>query len=69
MFFQSVVASLTPRLMDAVDMLPGLVPMAIVLLIVNRKYFHFSREEKRAMAMVAFLVVGVIALAFWTLKR
>jgi len=68
MFFQNVVGSLTPRFMDAVDMLPGLVPMAVVLLIVNRKYFRFSREEKRAMAVVALLVVGIIAFAFWTLR-
>jgi hypothetical protein len=69
MFFQNVVGSLTPRFMDAVDMLPGLVPMAVVLLIVNRKYFRFSREEKRAMAVVALLVVSIIAFAFWTAKR
>jgi len=68
MFFQNVVGSLTPRFMDAVDMLPGLVPMAVVLLIVNRKYFRFSREEKRAMAVVALLVVGIIAFAFWALR-
>lgn len=68
MFFQNVVGSLTPRLMEAVDMLPGLVPMAVVLLIVNRKHFRFSREEKRAMAVVALLVVGIITLAFWTLR-
>jgi len=68
MFFQNVVGSLTPRFMDAVDMLPGLVPMAVVLLLVNRKYFRFSREEKRAMAVVALLVVGIIAFAFWTLR-
>jgi hypothetical protein len=69
MFFQNVVGSLTPRFMDAVDMLPGLVPMAVVLLIVNRKYFRFSREEKRAMAVVALLVVGIIAFAFWALRE
>ncbi|GIV20351.1 MAG: hypothetical protein KatS3mg023_2102 [Armatimonadota bacterium] len=68
MFLQNVVGSLTPRLMNAVDMLPGLVPMAVVLLIVNRKYFRFSREEKQAMAVVALLVIGIIAFAFWTLK-
>lgn len=68
MVFQNVVGSLTPRFMDAVDMLPGLVPMAVVLLIVNRKYFRFSREEKRAMAVVAVLVGGIIAFAFWTLR-
>jgi len=69
MFFQNVVGSLTPRFMDAVDMLPGLVPMAVVLLVVNRKYFRFSREEKRAMAVVALLVVGIIAFAFWALRE
>lgn len=69
MFFQNVVGSLTPRYMDMVDMLPGLVPMAVVLLIVNRKYFHFSAEERRAMAVVTLLVVAVIALAFWGLRR
>lgn len=69
MVFQNVVGSLTPRFMDAVDMLPGLVPMAVVLLIVNRRYFRFSPEEKQAMAVVALLVVGIIALAFWTLRR
>jgi len=69
MFFQNVVGALTPRFMDAVDMLPGLVPMAVVLLIVNRKYFRFSREEKRAMAVVALLVVGIIAFAFWALRE
>lgn len=68
MFFQNVVGSLTPRLMEAVDMLPGLVPMAVVLLIVNRKHFRFSREEKRAMAVAALLTIGFITLAFWTLK-
>jgi hypothetical protein len=69
MFFQNVVGSLTPRFMDAVDMLPGLVPMAVVLLVVNRKYFRFSREEKRAMAVVALLMVGIIAFAFWALRE
>ncbi|GBC96190.1 hypothetical protein HRbin16_01992 [bacterium HR16] len=68
MFFQNVVGSLTPRFMNAVDMLPGLVPMAVVLLLVNRKYFRFSREEKRAMAVVALLVAGIIAFAFWTMR-
>lgn len=68
MFFQNVVGSLTPRFMDAVDMLPGLVPMAVVLLLVNRKYFRFSREEKRAMVVVALLVVGIIAFAFWAFR-
>ncbi len=69
MFFQNVVGSLTPRFMDAVDMLPGLVPMAVVLVIVNRKYFHFSREEKRAMGLVAVLVAGILAFALWTLRQ
>lgn len=69
MFFQNVVGSLTPRFMDAVDMLPGLVPMAIVLLLVNRKYFHFSREEKRAMAITTLIVIGIITLAFVALRR
>jgi hypothetical protein len=69
MFFQNVVGSLAPRFMDAVDMLPGLVPMAVVLLVVNRKYFRFSREEKRAMAVVALLMVGIIAFAFWALRE
>lgn len=68
MFFQNVVGSLTPRFMDAVDMLPGLVPMAVVLLLVNRKYFRFSLEEKRAMVIVALLVVGIIAFAFWAFR-
>ncbi|MCS6829840.1 MAG: hypothetical protein RMM08_05375 [Armatimonadota bacterium] len=68
MVFQNVVGSLTPRFMDAVDMLPGLVPMAVVLIIVNRRYFRFSREEKRAMAVVALLVAGILAFAFWSLK-
>lgn len=68
MFFQNIVGTLTPRFMDAVEMLPGLVPMAVVLLIVNRKYFRFSREEKRAMAVVAVLVGGIIAFAFWALR-
>jgi hypothetical protein len=36
---------------------------------VNRKYFRFSREEKRAMAVVALLVVGIIAFAFWALRE
>lgn len=69
MFFQNVVGSLTPRFMDAVDMLPGLVPMAAVLLIVNRKYFHFSREEKRAMAITALIVIGIITFAFVAVRR
>lgn len=69
MFFQNVVGSLTPRFMDAVDMLPGLVPMAVVLLIVNRKYFHFSREEKRAMAITALIVIGIITAAFVAVRR
>jgi hypothetical protein len=69
MVFQSTVGSLTPRLMDAVDMLPGLVPMAVVLLMVNRKYFRFSREEKRVMAVVALLVVAIVAFAFWAVRR
>jgi hypothetical protein len=69
MIFQSTIASLTPRLMEAVDMLPGLVPMAVVLVIVNRKHFRFSREEKRAMAVVALLMVGIIAFAFWALRE
>lgn len=68
MVFQNVVGSLTPRFMDAVDMLPGLVPMAVVLLLVNRKHFHFSREEKRAMVVVAVLVLGIIAFAFWAMR-
>lgn len=68
MVFQNVVGSLTPRFMDAVDMLPGLVPMAVVLLLVNRKHFRFSREEKRAMAVVALLVLGIIAFAFWAMR-
>ncbi|MGC8784983.1 MAG: hypothetical protein ACP5RN_11450 [Armatimonadota bacterium] len=68
MVFQNVVGSLTPRFMDAVDMLPGLVPMAVVLLLVNRKHFRFSREEKRAMAVVAVLVLGIIAFAFWAMR-
>lgn len=69
MFFQNAVGSLTPRFMDAVDMLPGLVPMAIVLLVVNRKYFHFSREEKRAMAITALIVIGIITLAFVAVRH
>ncbi|MER3474370.1 MAG: hypothetical protein C4335_10145 [Armatimonadota bacterium] len=69
MFFQNVVGSLTPRFMDAVDMLPGLVPMAVVLLIVNRKYFRFSREEKRAIAMTALIVMGIITLAFVAMRH
>lgn len=69
MFFQNLVGSLTPRYMEMVDMLPGLVPMAVVMLIVNRKHFRFNAEEKRAMAIVAVLVVGFIAFALWAFRQ
>lgn len=68
MFVQNLIGSLTPRLASAVDLLPGLVPMAVVLILVNRRHFRFSPEEKRAMATAAVLVGALVAWSFWMLK-
>lgn len=68
MFVQNLVGSLTPRFASAVDLLPGLVPMAVVLVLVNRRHFRFSPEEKRAIAIAAVLVGGLVVWSFWMLR-
>lgn len=45
--------------------LPGLVPMAFIVLLVNWREFQLSRQEKIASVVTVMMVLGLIGWLFW----
>lgn len=51
--------------LGVVPSLPGLVPMAFVVLLVNWREFQLSRQEKIASVVTGMMVLGLIGWLFW----
>ncbi len=68
-FVSMLVASFVVRVSPAPWGIPGLPFLSTAVLIVNWRFFRFSREEKRALIFVALLVVALIAAGVVLLLR
>ncbi len=68
-FAAMLVASFVVRFAPGTLGIPGLPFLSTGVLIVNWRFFRFSREEKRALAFVAVLVVALIGAGVVVLMR